>query len=134
MFGKRIIAGYGLDFIGANQTDKTTNINVTTSQFSSFDKDSTTSIVTSEISNYGFGPQLSLGYCITKNLIISTEFTLYFSNSSQKQNVFITRTIENSQQRVNVSETTTSSNSNPKTSVAKISFTLPVAIFLVLKF
>jgi len=130
MLAKRWQLGYGLDYVGDYQVDKTTSSSVT--NFGST-TDSSSSVSTSKTTSMGFGPQATLGFYLTKKICISTEVTYYFLKSKIKQNVF---SIDNvTQLFVTPPETTsTGSNSNTETEKTTFSFSLPVALFLVVRF
>jgi hypothetical protein len=123
MIGKKFQLGYGLDFIGTYLDDNTTTVSVNPGI------DSTISKTSSQTTGFGFGPQASLGFMITERLIISTEVSFYFLQSTEKTNTFVTR-----YELFNNPPTVSTSNHNSKVKTSDITFNLPVAIFLVLKF
>lgn len=123
MVGKKFQAGYGIDFIGNYLSDKTTTISVSPGI------DSTISDSNTKTVGYGTGLQASMGFFITDRLLISTEMTYYFLQSKEQQHILVT-----SYQLFNNPPTQTTSNFNSETKISDITFTLPVAIFLVLKF
>jgi hypothetical protein len=128
MISKKLEAGYSLDYVGDSQLDKT--FNVLTQDFSNFTDSSFTS-VTSKTTSKGGGLQLTFGFHITDRFIVSTEVTYYYLKSKQKQNVLVSETTDD---LVNNVTTTTTSNTNLETQTSKFSFTVPVALFLILKF
>jgi hypothetical protein len=128
MIGKKLEAGFGLDFAGDSQLDKT--FSVVSEDFGSF-TDSSVTNVTSKTTSKGGGLQLTFAFHITPRFIVSTEVTYYYLKSKQKQNVIVTETIHD----LTSDETTvTTSNTNLETDISKFSFTVPVALFLAIKF
>jgi hypothetical protein len=129
MISKRFEVGYGVDFVGNNQSDKTTTSSVTSlGQLGS--SDSSASTVSSKVSSIGAGAEASLNFYITKRLIIGTEATAYFLVTKQKQNIFsVDVQTENF-----VPFQSTAANSNTETDTTTFSFTLPVALFIIVKF
>lgn len=128
MISKKLMAGYGLDFAGDYQLNKTTSVSVTDFGSSS---DSSITSVTSKIESAGGGVQLNLGFHISERLILSTEATYYFLKSKQKQNILVTETVTNIN---NNDSATTTANENIETEISDFTFRIPVAIFLVVKF
>lgn len=128
MAGKRIVAGYHLDFAGDYQSDKTFS-----SQVTNFGNtvDSSATHVTTQIKSYGPGARLSLGFYLAKRLLIGTEVTYYFVKSTEKQNILVTTTTTIA---FNNTVTTGTTNSNLKTKTETFNFTIPVALFLIVKF
>ena len=127
-FGKRFQAGYGLDLLTDYNNNTTTTITVTDliSQV-----DSTVSEVNSRTTAFGAGVQGTLSFMITPKVFIGTEATYYFKYSWVKQNVEVTnytRFVSTGQETIDFS------NFNSETHVSDFTFTVPVAIFLVLKF
>ena len=124
MLGKRLQAGYGMDFVGKYLVDKTFTVTVT--DFGS-GVDSSLADAETKTTGIGIGMQGSLGFFITDKLIVSTEATYYFQRSKQKQYVNVT-------DYNSFNNTVTTSNSNTENEISDFTFTVPVALFLVLKF
>jgi hypothetical protein len=114
---KKWLASYGFDVLWSKQGDDATN----TSQ-SQFDVSS--SEVNSSTRHLGFGPRFGLNYFISDKIILGTEATYYFRFS--KVSDTITNT-DNNSGVVNSSSTTTSQH------LTDLTFTVPVAIFLIVK-
>lgn len=126
--GKYILPGYGLDFIGAYQVDKTVSLSVTDFNTS---VDSSESTVTSKKTSLGGGIQLSLGFIVTRGFIIGTEATGYYSKIKEKENIIVKQSTTNSITEVTTTEST---NTNTETGSSKFVLSVPVAIFMIVKF
>lgn len=127
--GKRFSGTASLDFTASNQLDKTLSKSVTSTGSVI---DSSTTTVTGRTSSIGGGPRVFLGYQITERLILATEATMYYSAQKQKQNILvidIQTDLFN-----NIDPVTTASNLNTETDVYGFSFTVPVSLFLIVKF
>ena len=130
MVGKKWQLGYGIDYVGDYQVDKTTSTSVSNTGSTT---DTSSSVSTSKTTSLGFGAQASLHFYISKKISIGTEVTWYYSKSKVKQNVFSIDSI--TQNFVSPPETTTTgSNSNFESEKTTFSFTIPVALFLSIKF
>ena len=127
--GKRFEVGVALDFAGRYQQDKTSSLSVT-NLFNSIDSSATT--VTDKITSYGGGPQVSLGYHITEKIILATEATIYYTSQKNKQNILIIDTVteifNNNNKVINTSNFNTEIDSNT------LSISIPISIFLIVKF
>ena len=126
--GKRFEAGIALDFVGGFQYDKTSSLNVT-NLFNAIDSSFTE--VTNKTTSLGFGPQFSIGYHVSEKIILGTETTLYYLSQKQKENIIVTDKIT---QLFNGEEERNVSNSNSDVVANKFSITIPVSIFLIVKF
>lgn len=101
------------------------NDDVTNSTVRSFD--TTTTITDTRIDSYGGGVMAWLRYSISKNVVIGTETSFYYTTGKQKQEISVTQRNFGQQQW-----TTTVSKIDNNTSEA--SFRLPVAIYVLIKF
>jgi len=128
IIGKKWQLGYGLDVVASRQFDKTTSSSVT--DFGS-SIDSSSSVSSSLTTSLGYGAQVNLAFHISEKIMLSTEATYYYSKSKVKQNVFATDKFTNS---FPASTTESSTNSNTETDKKTFSFSIPVALFLVIKF
>ena len=128
MVGKKFEAGYGLDFIGGHKVNRTFTTSVT--DFGNGSDSSATS-TTSKTTSTGFGAQFTLGFHISDRILIGTEATYYYSDAVEKQNVLITETITND---FNNTTTVTTTNTNLETETSTFLFSIPVALFLIVKF
>jgi hypothetical protein len=127
-FGKRFEAGYGFDFLLDYLADKTTTVTIL-DQISQVD--STVSETNSRTTAFGGGFQGSLAFRITPKILLGTEATYYFKYSLVKQNVEVTnytRFVSTGQEFVDYS------NFNSESHVMDFTFTVPVSLFLILKF
>lgn len=127
--GKRFEVGVALDFAGSYQQDKTSSLSVT-NLFNSVDSSATT--VTDKIISYGGGPQASLGFHITDKIMLGTEATLYYKSQKNKQNILIIDTVteifNNNNKVINTSNFNTEIDSNT------LSISIPLSLFLIVKF
>jgi len=130
MLGKKWEATAALDYAGSYQTDKTVAIEVT--NFGGSQTDSTATISTSVIKSNGGGVKLGLGFHLSDHIMLSTEGSLYYLTASNKNNVLVAETVTVTNFPENDTYTLSSSNSDTKNSDFEI--TVPVAIFLVIKF
>ncbi len=126
--GKRFEGGYGLDLAGDYQINKTFASSVTVIGITI---DSSSSNSTSKVNSFGFGPQVNLSYYFSERIMLGTEATYYFIDSKQKQNVLVTDNLFNQSTGIN---TVATSNSNIESSTAKFSLSIPVALFLIVRF
>ncbi len=129
MISKKFEVGYGFDYTGNYQYDQTFSNSVTNLGNS---QDSTISTSVSKTTTTGYGLQVTLGFHITEKIIISTEATYYYTKSAVKTNVILTDYFTDFFNPSN--DATTLSSSNSSTIVKNYTFTLPVALFLVIKF
>jgi hypothetical protein len=129
MISKKWQLGYGMDFISGYQFNKTnsSSVSVIGSQI-----DSSSSVSANKTTAAGGGIELSLGFHITEKIMLGTEATYYYSNAKVKQNVFATDKITTASFQVTTTESVTNDNleKNKKT----VTFTIPVALFLIIKF
>jgi len=128
--GKRWEASAGIDYIGSYVLDKTFAFTVTNFNFVA--KDSTASISTTITKTKGEGVQLRLGYSLNKYIMLSTEATFYFSISNKKSNTLVSDYITSTSNPDLDSHTISSSNT--ETEESDFTITVPVAIFLTIKF
>jgi hypothetical protein len=128
--GKRWEASLGLDYIGSYQLDKTFTFSVV--EFGNQQKDSTASVSTSVAKISGGGLNLGLTWQVSRRVFLGTEMTLYYSTTNRKSNVLVSDTFTNA----NFPEQNmyTLSSANTETEDAEFNTTLPVAIFLMIKF
>jgi hypothetical protein len=127
--GKRWEASLGIDYAGSYQLDKTFAFTVT--EFST-QKDSTAAISTSVIKTKGGGAQVRLAFAISTHIMLATEATLYYATTGKKNNVLFSDTFTNT--GFPEQDTYTISSSNTETEEAAFNITIPVAIFLTVKF
>jgi hypothetical protein len=127
--GKRWEAGLAMDYAGSYMLNKTFSFSVT--EFNDV-KDSTNTQSTSKIKTKGGGLRTHLRFGISKHIYIGTEMTFYFSKSINESNVTVSETFTNNsfpdENTYNVSTT------NSELEESDFSMTLPVAIFLIIKF
>jgi hypothetical protein len=129
--GRRWTATTGLDYTGSYLLDKTFASQVTFN-FNHTTKDSTTTITTTTSESNGGGAQFRIAYAISRHIEISTESTLYFTMTRNKSNVTLSEVFTNSVDPDQDSNIISASNSDTKES--EFIMTLPVAIFLIIKF
>lgn len=129
LLGKRVEIGYGLDYAGEFLNDVTTSNTV--NDFGSI-IDSTYSQIKSKVSTYGGGAHLELSVAITKYLLIGTETNYYFMKTVEKENNLITQTTINAFDGTILNASI--SNFNDKVVRKEFAITVPVAIFLTVKF
>lgn len=127
--GRRFEGGVSLDMIAGYKTDKTISLSVTNlgSQI-----DSSESTVSGKITTSGYGPHVFLGFHITEKIMLGTEATMYYSAKKEKQNILVVNTITNIFN--NNSQEVNTSNFNAGTETDEFVFTVPVALFLIVKF
>jgi hypothetical protein len=129
MLGKKVEIGYGLDYAGQNLNDVTTSSTVI-EDFSTVD--STYSKFTNKTSAFGGGVHLELSFYITPRLLIGTETNYYFMKSVEKENATVTETTKRRFDDVILQADI--SNENDKVETKEFAITVPVAIFLAVKF
>jgi len=127
--GKRWMASAGIDYIGSYQLDKTFSFTVT--EFIP-QKDSTASVSTTITKVKGEGVQLRLAYALSSHIMLSTEATFYFTTTNKKSNVLVSDTFTNTS--FPDQNFYTLSSSNTETEESAFNITVPVAIFLTIKF
>jgi hypothetical protein len=127
MLSRRWLVSYGFDMLVGNQSDDTN----ASSQFQ-FNNNSTDTRSTT--TTFGLGPRFSLSYFISEKILIGTEVTYYYRTNKISQNItnnFTTDVISPSTgldiQTLNTSSSSTTSHATDFT------FTVPVAIFLLVK-
>ena len=127
--GKKWETSIGIDYAGSYQLDKTFAFTVT--DFGT-QKDSTASVSTSITKSKGGGIQMRLVFNISTHILLGTETTFYYETTNKKSNVIVSDTFT----RTDFPElnTYTLSASNTETEEAAFNITLPVAIFLTVKF
>jgi hypothetical protein len=128
-FGTRIIASAGLDLAGQYGSSHSQNTEIDNNLPNSYDYLRTTDDISTLA--YGGGPVAGLQFMLTKNLSIFTEMPLYFMHTSQKE---VVDSYENSLQNFS---TTYISEDNKQTQTiksSKLSVTLPVTLYVALKF
>lgn len=129
ILGRRFEGGVSLDMIMGYKTDKTISLSVTNlgSQI-----DSSESTVSSKATSLGYGPHVFLGFHITDKILLGTEATMYYTAKKEKQNVLVVNTVTNIFN--NNSQEVNTSNFNAGTETDEFVFTVPVALFLLVKF
>ena len=127
--GKRLEAGVALDYAGSYELNKTFSFSVT--EFNGI-KDSTNTSSTSKVQTSGGGLRTSLRYGFTKHFYVGTEMTFYFTKSTDKSNVTVSETFTN----ISFPDENTYSVNTTNSELEESDFvmTLPVAIFLIIKF
>lgn len=121
--GKRFEAGAGLDLVAVfdQSSSETENINNGVG-FSS----STKAETSRKVNSFGGGPQVTLAYYINKNIRIGTEATGYFLYNEEHNTRFIqTYSSGFLTEEIDESDSVFSNN---------FQFTLPVALFLMVRF
>jgi hypothetical protein len=129
MIGRKWQLGYGLDFIGSREFNTTSANSVTNLGFSI---DSSSSVTSGKKISTGAGAEVSLGFQITEKIMLGTEATWYYATASEKQNTFATDRITT--QTFPVTTTESSTNSNTEVERKTVEFSVPVALFLIIKF
>jgi hypothetical protein len=117
----RWTAGAGIDGLLNINNDKTTSVVISS--------DTSTSVSNTSVGSYGFGAMSWIKYSITDNISIGTEASFYYTTGKQKQDITTT------QQSTSGGQTSyfiSSSNSSNDISTGTIS--LPVAIFISIRF
>jgi hypothetical protein len=127
--GKKFEASASFDYVAARQLDKTFSITVTNLGSSI---DSSISSVSGKITTNGFGPRFSLGYHFTDKLLLGTEATMYYTSQKHKENILITDIVTDLFNNNN--QTISTSNFNSEIDTDGFSFTIPVSLFLMVKF
>lgn len=131
MLGKKWEASAGIDYVNSNQMNKTFAFEVV-SNFQNTTKDSTSTVSTSLIKAKGAGLQLRLGFHLSEHIMLSTEGTFYYQTSTNANNVMIAQTFTDTINPEN--DTYTLSSTNSETENSDFEITVPVAIFLTIKF
>jgi|ERR1019366_430974 hypothetical protein len=129
-FDSRIVAFGGFDFAGQYGTTTSQSSNVFNNLPNSYSYTKTHDNTTTMM--YGGGPVAGIQFFITKRLSLFTEIPIYFQYTSQKE---VTDNYQN--QLVSSSGTDYISSDNSQTQItkgSKLSVTLPVTIYLALKF
>ncbi len=129
--GKRWEASAGIDYEASHHTDKTTAVEVINFGPSS-STDSTATVSYSLVKSHGAGIQLRLGFHLTPNVMLYTESTFYYSLSDEKSNVMVSETVTFPLSPENNSYLLSSSNEHNH--AADFNITVPVAVFLTIKF
>ena len=129
MIAKRWQLGYGLDFIASRQFNKTSTTSVTNIGSTI---DSSSSVSSSKTISTGGGLQLNLSFQVSEKIMLGTEATWYYSTAAVKQNTFANDKFTIQSFPVTTTESTTNSNSEVEKKTAE--FTIPVALFLIIKF
>ena len=111
-----------------NQTTKTFSFLIT--DFGAF-TDSTATTVTHKIIDNGLGGQLNIAYRITDRLLLGTEATGYYVQSKDKETTVVSTLHSLNGQPTNTFKTETTTT---EVDTDTFKFTVPVAIFLVVKF
>ncbi|PCH92306.1 MAG: hypothetical protein COB85_08335, partial [Bacteroidetes bacterium] len=127
--GEKFILGYGMDEVFRSQNIKTINVVVFNDIFGS-GYDSTITTTNSTELGFGGGLSASLAFNLSKNILIGTEASYYFIYSTTKLNVDSKRYDFDGFNPVVLTTTTL----NEKTKGGALSLTLPVAIYLILRF
>lgn len=126
LIGKRFEAGFGIDAISIlTNAENETKINNGNSTFI----DSVHTKSTSKSNVFGGGPQLTLAFYINKNIKIGTETTAYFLYGEAVNENKTSRTVSNGLQEV-----TTTNEERDNIFFTDTRITLPVAIFLSVRF
>lgn len=126
--GRKWLINWGLDFIIHNEDNTTKNE-------SSFQGSSNSTETRSNLNYWGFGPRAGLSFFISDRILLGTEATYYFktiNNTSHITNTSTFLTIDpNTGQQIKQTTTSSQDSSGDNT---EFSLTLPVAIFLIVKF
>lgn len=127
--GKRWEAGIALDYAGSSEKNTTFSYSVT--EFNG-QKDSTSTLSDSNIKSSGGGLRTNIRFGLSKYIFLGTEMTFYYSKTKNKSDVTVTEVFSN----VNFPGDDFAETSNSKSDLSEKSFvmTLPVAIFLIVKF
>lgn len=128
--GKRWEAALTADYVGSYQLDKTFSFSVT--EFGNGQKDSTASVSTSLVKSKGEGLTLHLAFAFSRHVMMGTELSMYYTKTSTKSNVLVSDTFTS--ELFPEQNTYTISASNSDVSETDFEITLPVAIFLIVKF
>ena len=130
VFGKKWEASAGLDYVGSYQSDKT--FTFLTTEFGNQMKDSSATVSTSLIKSKGEGLVLRLSYHLSEHILLATESTFYVQDTETKNSVLNSDTRLFSQTPEDNVYTLSATNSNTENTAFII--TIPVAIFLTIKF
>jgi hypothetical protein len=128
--GKKWEATTGLNYVGNSMLNRTIAVSVVHSNGTITDSTSTISTTTSK--RKGGELQLSLGLHLSEHVMLFTEAAFHFYTDSDKSNVLISETVTNTAFPENDAYTLTASNTDTKESIFDIS--LPLALFLTIKF
>ena len=115
-------AGAGIDGVFNSNND------YTKSTIRSFD--TTTTIITSKIQNYGGGGMAWLRYQVGRHILIGTETSFYYTTGNQKDDVSITKRKFSGQGNSPLVTSTTSVDNNKSAG----SLSIPVAFYLLVQF
>jgi len=119
--GKGWQVGYGLDGILSDENNSTTATSFT------FDTITTVSKIRNTV--YGGGAMVWLRYSFNSHIQIGTESSVYFQTGTQKQRLETTRKDFN---QPGFPKVTTTENLN--NSITQVNFSVPVAIYLLVRF
>ncbi|MEI8278780.1 MAG: hypothetical protein WCG87_03395 [Bacteroidota bacterium] len=122
-FSDKWQAGAGLDFVYNNNDDYTKSVVKST--------DTTTTETTSTVNNFGGGASGWIRYHISKNILVGTEASYYYTTGKQKQDIAITALDPSfpGGNRVYVTNVSTVDNTS-----SLGSFSVPISFFLIVKF
>ncbi|HMT27961.1 MAG TPA: hypothetical protein PKD91_01650 [Bacteroidia bacterium] len=120
----------GVDFTGKYVQSKIATFSVV--ELSNGTTDSTATFTNNITKGYGGGLQFRLGYKFNKRIAVSTEATLYYTETTEQRNVILSQTTTNPANPANDSYTVTTNNVELVSGDFKI--TVPVTIFLSIKF
>src|SRR5206468_2488459 len=88
--------------------------------------------VTTKIATKGAGVQLSLAYYISGRVLLGTEATYYRTWQTQMENIDVTNNVIVPTHPDD--NTSTISNTNTETKISSFSLSIPIALFLIVKF
>lgn len=128
MLGKKFEAGYAFEYVFRSQVNETFSSLVT--DFGAF-TDSTATTVTHKIIDNGLGGQVNLAFHITNKILVGTEATGYYIKSKDKETTEVSTLHSNNSFPSN---TLTTETTKAETVTDTFTFTIPVAIFLIIKF
>lgn len=134
MISKRFETGYSFDFIvnSLNNQTFTPTVNITNVGNGNV-IDSSFATTTIKTTTYGFGPQFFLGFHISNRVLLGTEASYYFLMAKQKTNSnVVDKTTDETVFPFSISSNI--SNSNAENDNNSFSLSIPVAIFLIVKF
>jgi hypothetical protein len=125
-FGRRFEIGYGLDYVGVSDIEKTTAVSgINQGTFT----DSTISVSSNNTKSHGFGAEATLAFYISPKVSIGTEVSYYYQKSDIKQNSSLTET-----ETEPGFTSSTFSESNAESLKSEIKFSIPAVLFLNIKF
>jgi hypothetical protein len=127
MLGKWLELFFGIDYINKSRLSTTTVAQVTI--FGPSSQDSTVTKTTTTKRGHGLGPQVALHYNISPHFQIGTEATLYYIESSSKENVFFSEVLTSQGQTEYFTD-----NTNTEFKDKSFSLLIPVALFIHIKF